>query len=123
MGKRDPITNTDHLIAEGNSYLKGLSLGTITVSANKGASSSPISVPSTLTSVELLAADPTRVEAIIHNDSTEKLYVKFGAGATTSSYTIMLDADESLIIDRYVGVVHGVWGVVNGSAKVTDVTP
>ena len=120
MGKRSPITNTDHLIAESNSYLKSLSLG---ISTNKGASSNIISVASTLTSTQLLASDSSRIQGIIHNDSTEKLYVKFGTSATTSDYTVMLDTDETLIVDSYTGVIHGVWGVVNGSAKVTDVTP
>ena len=123
MGNKTPRTPLEWLVQESNELLSGLTLGTASVSANKGATSSVTSVASTLTSVELLADDSTRVQAIIHNDSTETLYIKLGTTATTSDYTVALETDESLVIDRYTGVVHGVWAVVNGSAKVTDVTP
>lgn len=123
MGKRDPITNTDHLIAEGNQYLKGLSLGNISVSANKGKNSSVSSVNSSISEVQLLASNDDRVEASVYNDSTEDLYVKLGSGASTSSYTVKLFPDETLVIDRYTGVITGVWDAVNGSAKLTDILP
>ena len=122
-GNKTPRTPLEFLIQDSNRFLSGLSLGTITISSNKGTTSSVTSVPSSASSVQLLASDPLRVEAIIYNDSTEKLYIKLGVTATTSDYTIVLDADESLVVDRYTGIVHGVWASVNGSAKITNVTP
>lgn len=123
MGKKTPRTPSEYLLQENNRLLEGLSLGTVSVSANKGATSAPVSIAASATSIELLASNSDRVEGIIYNDSTSNLYVLMGSGATTSNYTIKLETDESLVIDRYTGVVHGVWDSAVGSAKVTDILP
>jgi hypothetical protein len=97
--------------------------GSLTVSANKGANVANTVVASSATDVLLLAAEPSRVEAVIENNSTEDLYVKYGTGATTSSFTKKLLPGDAIVVTSYVGVVHGVWSAVNGDAQITEVTP
>jgi hypothetical protein len=53
------------------------------------------SVPDQATNVTLLALNAARLGASIVNESTSILYVKCGATATTSSYTIALGPDGS----------------------------
>lgn len=58
----------------------------------------------------------------IVNDSATNLYIKYGAGATTSDYTIKLSAQDIAIIDDWTGIVTGIWDSVSGSAKVTELS-
>tara|TARA_R100000995_G_scaffold75030_1_gene44238 strand:+ start:4738 stop:5151 length:414 start_codon:yes stop_codon:yes gene_type:complete len=87
-----------------------------------GSTSVVSSVASSTSSVELLASASGRIEGVIQNDSTAVLYVKFGTAATSSSFTISLDPQEAVVIDKYNGVVHGTWASVNGNARVTVIT-
>jgi hypothetical protein len=90
--------------------------------SSSGSTSVVSSVASSTSSVELLASASGRIEGVIQNDSTAVLYVKFGTAATSSSFTISLDPQEAVVIDKYNGVVHGTWASVNGNARVTVVT-
>jgi hypothetical protein len=93
-----------------------------TANLNLGTSGDTTSVPSSATVVTLKAANTSRKSLKIVNDGTKILYVREGAGATTSLYTWKLEQDEMAIIDDYNGVVTGIWDVANGSAKVTETT-
>lgn len=97
--------------------------GTLTVAANKGAVSSVSSVASTTSDVLILAANSSRVEAVVQNNSTADLYLKYGTAASSSSFTIKLSPDDAVIVNSYTGVIHGAWSAVNGDAVVTEVTP
>lgn len=79
-------------------------------------------VASSTSSVELLAANGKRSGAIIYNDSTAILYVKFGATASTSSYTVQVPSQGSynLPAPAYAGEVDGIWASANGNARVTE---
>jgi hypothetical protein len=117
MGNLTPRTPLEFLVQENNRLVTNL----ISVSGSGSASSSVTSsVASSATSVQLLAANANRVEAVITNDSTAILYIKLGTGATTSDYTISLSPNESLIVDKYNGILHGVWASVNGNARITE---
>ena len=98
--------------------------GSLTVNiGNKGGTSSVTSVAGSASSVQLLVAETDRIEAIIENDSTTDLYIKFGAGATSSSYTKKLEPGDALVVNSYTGVIHGVWASATGNARITEVTP
>jgi hypothetical protein len=80
-------------------------------------------VSGSASSVSLLAANAARRGAIIYNDSTAILYVKFGTAASTTSYTYLLVAGATVEFPRpvYTGVVHGIWASATGAARVTEV--
>jgi len=79
------------------------------------------------TSVTVLAANVARKGAIIVNDSAAILYLKFGATASTSSFTYKLDTMETLEIPGgavvYTGIIDGIWASdAGGNARVTELT-
>jgi hypothetical protein len=86
-------------------------------------------VAASVTSVQLLAANASRLAFSIYNDSaTADLYVAFGtADASATSFTVKLgpgdfyesptDGDYS-----YAGAVQGLWSVASGTARMTEVT-
>ena len=85
-------------------------------------------VAASASSVALFAAVEPNVADIrtIYNDSSAVLYVKFGATASTSSFTVKLNAGDYFEFPRgrdgsiYTGVVHGIWSSATGSARVTE---
>lgn len=58
----------------------------------------------------------------VYNDSTAVLYLKFGATATTTSYTVQIAAGGYYEFPQpvYGGNVDGIWASANGSARVTS---
>lgn len=80
-------------------------------------------VAASATSVTLLASNANRKRVIICNDSAAKLRVKFGATASTTSFTLLLgayDTYESPITVVYTGVIDGIWESATGTARVTE---
>lgn len=97
--------------------------GSVDVDNLRGPSSTVSVVASSVPSVQLLAANTSRIEAIIYNDSpTDTLYVKYGTSASASSFTMKLEPDDAVSVDTYTGIIHGAWSAANGDAKVTEVT-
>lgn len=79
-------------------------------------------VSSSATNVTLFAAKSTAVGRTIWNDSTAVLYVKFGATASTTSYTVQIAAGGYYEFPQptYAGQVDGIWASANGAARVTS---
>lgn len=96
-------------------------LDTIASNTGKGSSATLADVAGSATSVTLLASNASRIEATITNDSTADLYVKLGATASTTSYTVKLGQDESYVTDKYTGVIDGIWSSATGNARVTEI--
>ena len=73
-------------------------------------------------SVTILAANADRIGALIVNDSTETLYLKYGATASTTSYTAKLAPQQAHDVRQgYSGVIDGIWsGNGSGAARVTE---
>jgi hypothetical protein len=94
------------------------------------------SVPSSTGAVELAGANPDRRGLSVYNASTAVLYLKYGSGASSSSYTVAVPASAlyelppvgpvyasgEVVGGCYAGQVTGAWASENGSAKVTEVT-
>ena len=95
-------------------------LGAIKTNTDKGTSSATTSVASNLASVELLALNTARKKAVIVNDGSNTLYVKEGTAASATSYAYKLSPGDSVIIDDYTGIIHGIWDVATGSARITE---
>lgn len=83
------------------------------------------SVADTASSTTLLASNASRRGATIFNDSSEILYVKFGATASATDYTIKMAAGSyfEFPVPCYTGVVDGIWANNStGAAKLTELT-
>lgn len=92
----------------------------------QGATSATLSnVSQNAASVTLLASNASRLGAIFVNDSTVVLYMKFGATASTTSFTYKLDPYDTVLIQAnmlYTGIVDGIWASAgSGSARVTEI--
>ena len=59
---------------------------------------------------------------MIFNDSTSILYLKYGAGASSTSFTTKVLAGGFYTDSAYVGAVNGCWASVNGSVKITELS-
>lgn len=96
--------------------------GTVSV-VQKSGTATLSNVASSATSVTVLAANTARKAATVYNDSTQILYLKFGATASTSSFTVKLAADTYYEVPGgYTGIMDGIWASANGSARVTEIT-
>lgn len=83
------------------------------------------SVSDTASSTTLLASNAARLGATFFNDSTATLYLKYGATASTSSFTARLDPGgyHELPHPAYTGIVDGIWSAdASGAVRVTEAT-
>lgn len=81
-------------------------------------------VASSATNVTLLSSNANRRMATIFNDSTQVLYVKFGATASTTSYTVQVSPSGffEFPYPTYTGQIDGIWASANGNARITEIT-
>ncbi len=87
------------------------------------ATGTPSNVAGSATSVTLLAANANRIGATIFNDSTADLFVKFGATASTTSFTVKMTQDAFFEVPaNYTGIIDGIWASATGAARVTEIT-
>lgn len=81
---------------------------------------------SAASSQTLLVANASRKGFIIYNDSTAILYVKFGATASTTSFTYRLTPNAVLEMLNgviYTGLVTGIWASdASGAARITELS-
>lgn len=78
-------------------------------------------VAGSVSTVTLSAADTTRRVCTIYNDSAVKLYVKLGAAASTTSFTVLLNpADYYETPAGYTGIVTAVFSGASGFARITE---
>jgi hypothetical protein len=71
----------------------------------------------------LLAANTARLAALIVNDSTEILYIKYGATATADDWNVRLYANEERLESVYNGRIDGIWAAAgSGKARITEFT-
>lgn len=85
-----------------------------------GISSELAQVASSISAVVLREKNLSRKELKIVNNSTAILYVAESSGASLSNWTWKLEPNEMLIIDKYNGIVTGIWDAANGFAQVTE---
>lgn len=79
-------------------------------------------VSSSATNVTVFAAAGNTNARTVYNDSTAVLYLKFGATASTTSYTVQIAAGGYYEFPQpvYAGQVDGIWASANGAARVTS---
>lgn len=110
-------TITANLSATDNAVLDSIDANT----RSRGSTSAVSSVSGSASSVQLLAANSDRLEAIITNDSTATMYLKLGTTASTTSYTVKLGTDETYITDKYTGRIDAIWSSASGAARITEI--
>lgn len=80
-------------------------------------------VASSASNVTILASNAARKGATIYNDSNRKLYLKFGATASLTSFTVVVDVNAYYEVPfGYTGIMDGLWASANGSARVTELS-
>lgn len=79
-------------------------------------------VASSASNVTLFAAGARASGRTVYNDSTAVLYLKYGATASTASYTVQLAAGAFHAFPQpvYSGQVDGIWASANGNALTTS---
>lgn len=95
------------------------------VNQSRSSSSAITSVASSASSVSLLASNSSRKGATFFNESTTILYLKLGATASTTSYTVQMPAGsyyELPFIQTYTGAIDGIWSSANGNVRITELT-
>ena len=72
----------------------------------------------------LAASNSARKGLIIFNDSTAALYIKYGATASTSSFTYKVypNGQWEMPWPVFPGTVDGIWDSATGNARVTELT-
>lgn len=97
---------------------------TTTVAHAQAATATLSNVTSSASSTPVLAANATRKGALFYNDSTANLFLKFGATASATSYTVKLTPASlfELPLPCYTGALDGIWASANGACRVTELT-
>lgn len=74
------------------------------------------------TTTSLLAANPLRKTAILWNDSTAVVLIKFGPAASTTSFTWKIGPQSGyeLPLPVYIGQITAVWESANGAMQITE---
>ncbi len=90
----------------------------------KTTTSSVSSVAANASTVTLLSAESDRLSFSCYNDSSSSLYLKYGATASTTSFTVKIPANGFYEAPSpvYVGVIDGIWDTAIGSARLTELT-
>jgi hypothetical protein len=91
----------------------------------RSATATVTAVADNAASVTLLASNANRLMATIENDSSAVLYLKLGATASLTSYTVrMVQYGYYEVPAGYTGVIDGIWATDpnDGAARVTELT-
>lgn len=95
-----------------------------TFSAARPSVNNTHSVASSATNTTLLSSNSARLGATVYNDSSAILYLKLGATATTSDFTIkVFPLSYYEVPFGFTGRVDGFWASVNGFARIGELTP
>ena len=80
-------------------------------------------IDSSSTKIILLAENHLRKTALIYNNSTSNLYVKYGDDVSISLFTLCLGAGDyyELPMPCYAGIITGIWDSIDGNAMVTEI--
>ncbi len=100
-------------------------MGSVDFSLFPAGTSAVTSVGSSVANVTILAANSDRLGATIYNDSNSRLFLKLGAVATVTDFTVRLGPQDYYEVPaRYTGIIDGIWDpIVSGSGRVTELTP
>mgnify|MGYP001577189960 CR=1 FL=1 len=98
---------------------------TVTTKDVRAGTSAVTTVADNAASVTLLAANANRLGAVIFNDSSAALFLKLGATASSTSYTVRLTQYTGYEVPfAYTGVIDGIWASDpnDGAARIVELT-
>jgi len=103
-----------------NYYIKFKS----TTGANASASTSTISrVGAASSNTSLVAANASRIQIILFNDSNKSAFVKYGTSASSTSFSIKMPPESHHFIDGpvYSGAIDAIWeSGATGAMQITE---
>lgn len=91
----------------------------------RAATSTLTNVTASASNVTVLALNANRKAATIYNDSTATLYLKWGATASATSFTVLILGGSYYELPGptvYTGILDGIWSSATGAARVTELT-
>ena len=90
--------------------------------AAKAGTATLSNVSSSASNGTLFATNADRIGVLVFNDSTAVLYLKYGATASSSSYSIKMEAGSYWEMPQpiFTGQIDGIWASANGAARVTE---
>jgi hypothetical protein len=97
----------------------------IEVAPLESVATSVTSVSASASAVTILAASSSTKGIAVYNDSTVNMYLKMGASASTTSFTVKIPAGgyyESPAAPIYTGIYTALWDSATGAARVTQLT-
>lgn len=92
----------------------------VTDAGDDFSSTTNTNVAASATSVTLAAANSSRKELTIWNDSQATLYIKEGTTASATDFKFKLLPDDYYYTNNYTGRVDGIWSVATGTARVSE---
>lgn len=94
------------------------------VAIDQAAAASVSSVASSTTSQTASASNASRRGWLAYNNSSAACYVKFGATASTASFTVIIGAGEFFEMPQpiYTGAIDVIWASQNGALLVTELS-
>lgn len=94
----------------------------MSIPVNEQRNATVTTVASSATNVTILNESKRRLGFLVYNDSNQKLYLKFGATASTSDFTVAIGSDSYYEAPLgYNGRVDGLWASVHGHAHITEI--
>ena len=95
--------------------------GTVSVSTRNSSQTTVTMIVSTTSNTTILLANESRTGATLFNNSTSIIYVKLGAVASSSNFTLIIGASGYYEVPfNYTGKIDAVWQSINGSMLVTE---
>lgn len=81
-------------------------------------------VTASASSVPLFASNHKRIGAILVNDSSATLYLKYGDTASTTDYSYKILGNQTWEMPDpvYTGLIDGIWDSATGTARCTELT-
>ena len=123
VARRDDALSTLTPAQDDAVGLRVNAMGALWVQEQPAATPTQSSVAASATSVSILASNTGRMGATVYNDSTAFLYLKLGATASTTSFTIRMASQSYYEVPfDYTGAIDGIWASANGNARVTELT-
>lgn len=109
--------------ADGVATLVAADANGLRINVAPAATATLSNVSGSASSVTVLASNTARLGASVFNDSTSAVYLKYGASASTSSFSAKLDPGGYFECPfHYTGLIAGIWDSATGAARVTELT-
>lgn len=108
--------------SSGNQYVLGTGVSSSVLTSERTGLTGTLTNTSVATSSTTLAASSTsRRGVVVHNDSSQVLFLKYGTSASSTSYTFLVQPGEHwwMPMPLYTGAVTGIAGAATGTWRIT----